>query len=389
MKRLNLLSASCLISLLSMGTSATANYQQTTVEEQRIEKARAKMPEVVDALAPRVVAFSEQVQTARSYTTLMQLVLRHGDLVWQEAVKQYKAEGKYDDRPLYWARLQMTKALRTTKLFASLLPDQQAKVLWQLELLSRGQHDVKFDKNTQKKILITGFDPFFLDRHIDQSNPSGATALALDDVVISNSGTSAEIETLIVPVRFADFDQGMIETLLTPYFADQSVDMIITVSMGREDFDLERFPGLRRSAKAPDNLNALTGANGENPLIPSLNGKPLKGPEFVQFSLPVGQMQLAKGQYEINDNHFVETLSKGEHYPDKLSELADQTAVQGSGGGYLSNEISYRSILLRNAYAPVMPVGHIHTPRISTFDGNANEAIIEQIKGMLGFAITP
>lgn len=346
------------------------------------------MPSVVNRLNARVSEFDDQINKAGKYTTLMQLVLRHGDLLWQDAVTSYKDSGDQDDRALYWARLQMTSSLRQARAFKSLLPDQQAKLLWQFELLSRGQADVKFDRNTQKRILVTGFDPFFLDRHLDQSNPSGANALALDDVVISANGISAEIETLIVPVRFKDFDQGMIETLLTPYFAKQNVDMVVTVSMGREDFDLEHFPGLRRSAKAPDNLNVFTGADAETPLAPLLNNKPLNGPEFVRFSLPYKAMQNATGQYKVNDNRFVQTVAKGEFYPQRLDELRNETSVQGSGGGYLSNEISYRSILLRNDYAPVMPVGHIHTPRIKAYEPEKTQAIIEQIKRMLGLAIT-
>ncbi|QOL27288.1 hypothetical protein LP316_09420 [Thalassotalea sp. LPB0316] len=377
------MAACCLLSAPSY-----ADYTKPTVEELRIAKAKQAMPTVVSQLADRVAEFDDQINKARKYTTLMQLVLRHSDLLWRDAVQSYKSANDQDDRALYWARLQMSESLRGASAFQSLLPEQQAKLLWQFELLSRGQMDVKFDRNTQKRILITGFDPFFLDRHINQSNPSGATALALDDVVISSKGVSAEIETLIVPVRFADFDQGMIETILTPYFKEQAVDMVVTISMGREHFDLEHFPALRRSAKAPDNLNVYTGATSENPLIPLLNNKPLAGPEFVVYSLPYQAMQKATGQFKINDNRFVQTLAKGEFYPSDLAELNNETSVQGSGGGYLSNEISYRSILLRNDYAPVMPVGHIHTPKIKAYEPQKTQAIIEQIKRMLGLAIS-
>ncbi|GLX81106.1 hypothetical protein [Thalassotalea eurytherma] len=371
-----------------LATASYANHTKPSVEELRINKAQQAMPSVVNRLSQRVNSFDDQVNKARSYTTLMQLVLRHSSLLWQDAVVGFKQANDQDDRALYWARLQMSASLRGAKTFKTLLPDQQVKLLWQFELLSRGQSDVDFNRNTSKRILITGFDPFSLDQHIDQSNPSGAAALALDDIVISASGESVEIETLIVPVRFADFDQGMIETLLTPYFAKQSVDMVITVSMGREDFDLEHFPGLRRSTKTPDNLNVYTGADVENPLVPRLNGQPLKGPEFVRFSLPYQAMKKATGQYKVNDNHFVQTLDKGKIYPERLSQLRGETSVQGSGGGYLSNEISYRSILLRNDFAPVMPVGHIHTPKIKAFEPEKTQDIIEQIKQMIGFAIT-
>ena len=50
-----------------------------------------------------------------------------------------------------------------------------------------------------------------------------------------------------------------------------------------------------------------------------------------------------------------------------LAALRGQTAVQGSGGGYLSNEISYRSIRLANELGVALPMGHIHTPKHRRF----------------------
>ena len=219
---------------------------------------------------------------------------------------------------------------------------------------------------------------------MNQSNPSGAVALALDDLILFSEEKSVEIETLVVPVRFSDFDQGMIEQLLTPFYA--KVDMIVTVSMGRDGFDLERFPGLRRSAKAPDNLNVFTSASKSDPKPPKLHNKPLQGPEFVEFSLPVEKMLLATGKYPIKDNRLVLTSDK-KLTAQSLDELTNSISVEGSGGGYLSNEISYRSIILRNRLEPTLPVGHIHTPRIKGFEPSQSEDIINQIKQMLRLSI--
>ena len=281
----------------------------------------------------------------------------------------------------------MSKALRTSIGFGKLYPHQQERLLWMLELLSRGQTDVKFDKKTDKKILLTGFDPFFLDKHIDQSNPSGVVALSLDDLVVSIEGQTAEIEVLIFPVRFSDFDQGMIEELLNPYIANKSVDMVLTVSMGRDNFDLERYPALRRSATAPDNLNIMTGATKTSPLVPKLKSTVLQGPEFVEFSLPVSAMKRGAGRYLVNDNRKISTLSDGEFNGRSLTEFVQQTSVSGSGGGYLSNEISYRSILLRNKHHMALPVGHLHTPRIEAYDLQALIDIVKQTKNIITQAV--
>ena len=378
----------------ALSASSHANSLQyghkETAEEKRIESAMSAFPDVANRHQVRVEKFEQQIAKVRNYTATTQLILRHGNGLWQDAVKSFATANDYDDRPLYWARLQMTKTLRSSKIFQDLLPAQQEKLLWTLELLSRGQQDVKFNKGADYKILLTGFDPFFLDRNLTQSNPSGVSALAFDDIFISIDGKSVEIETLIVPVRFEDFDRGMIETLLTPYFGKNKVDMVFTVSMGRDDFDIERFPALRRSAAAPDNLNILTGANGTNPIIPMLEGKILKGPEFLEFSLPVKAMQKVQSPFKVNDNHKVSTLetksgvaSENTFEAASLNELKSATSVQGSGGGYLSNEISYRSLLLREKYSPVMPVGHIHTPRFRGFEPEKSKKIVRQIKHMI------
>lgn len=370
------------LALSSHTYAENIDLTKITVEEARISTAHKAIPDVAGRLADRVDLFSQQVARAENYTVLTQLVLRHAAALWRNAKTSYIELADYDDRPLYWSRLQMTKALRSSIGFAKLFPNQQQKLLWTFELLSRGQDDVEFDKNADKKILITGFDPFFLDRHIDQSNPSGVVALSLDDIVLSVEGKTAEVEVLIVPVRFADFDQGMIEELLTPYVAGKEIDMVLTVSMGRENFDLERYPALRRSAKAPDNLNVFTGASKDQPLLPKLKSTELKGPEFVEFSLPIDAMQKAAGKYQVNDNRKVSTLEKS-YAAQSLAEIVNKVSVSGSGGGYLSNEISYRSILLRNKYNPLLPVGHIHTPRIKSFNQQVLMDIVNQTKNII------
>jgi pyrrolidone-carboxylate peptidase len=70
-----------------------------------------------------------------------------------------------------------------------------------------------------------------------------------------------------------------------------------------------------------------------------------------------------------------------------LSQLNGHIAVSGSGGGYLSNEISYRSIRLRDQLNSNIPTGHIHTPRIQQFEPEIEEKIVKQIRTMLELAL--
>lgn len=97
-------------------------------------------------------------------------------------------------------------------------------------------------------------------------------------------------------------------------------------------------------------------------------------------------MQQVKGHWQVNDNRQVSTSSRGQFDAASIFELQNETSVEGSGGGYLSNEISYRSILLMQQFNRNLPVGHIHTPRIKGHDSQAEHDIVEQIKAMIGAA---
>ncbi|KZY46724.1 hypothetical protein CWC26_06670 [Pseudoalteromonas sp. S4488] len=365
-----------------IATSFTAFAANLTVEELRIEKASKAMPKVLNAFSDEVNQFEKQWQAAASYQQASDLIDDYAKQLWRDAKTRIIKTNSFDDRELYWARLLSSKIIRTSKPQFAMTDSEQTALLTMLENGSRGRTDLDYSKKTDKRILITGFDPFLLDRNINQSNPSGVAALLLDGQVINYNGISAEINTVMVPVRYEDFDQGIIESLLAPYYALNNVDMIATISMGSKDFDLERFPGKRRSVTAPDNANIVYGGTATAPKISSLNDRPLPGNEFVTFSLPVKQMQKAKGPFPINDNHKVVTLEKA-FEPKSLKELEGATAVKGGGGGYLSNEISYRSIRLRDELNSDIPTGHIHTPRIQQFEPETEAKIVKQIKAML------
>ena len=367
--------------------SFTAKAGSTlTIEEQRVTKAQQAMPAIKDYFDSSL--FKAEWLKVSDFAIAQQMLLQLGDKLWQHSKIQVQSGKIADDRPLYWTRLNLLSFIKTS---SSHFSDSELKALSEaFENSSRGKSDLSYKQATDKRILLTGFDPFLLDKNIEQSNPSGLAALMFDGVVIeynqNGKTVTAEINTAMIPVRYEDFDQGEIEILLAPYYAVNSVDMIATISMGRKDFDLEHFPGLRRSAKAPDNVNVYTGANKTNPLIPSLLSAPLAGDEFVLFSLPYQAMVKAKGLYKINDNRSITILESGEAKDitaNHLTELAGMISVQGGGGGYLSNEISYRSIVLRNRLNSSIPTGHIHTPRISGFDDKTNQAIIDQIKAMI------
>lgn len=351
------------------------------VEGDRLILAQSTLPEVVG----RYQAFDEGLSHLDSKTNEVdatQLAARQGQRLWQQAVRDVQS-GHVDDRSLYWSRLAMLSSLKQNNVGFNIVQWQEDILASAIEKASRGFSDIKYDNNVQIKIFLTGFDPFFLDRDITQSNPSGLVALALDGFRFEVNGKQAQIETAMIPVRFNDFDHGMIEALLSPIYRDPKTEFVFTVSMGRDDFDIERFPARNRSAAAPDNTNLYTGGSKTTPIAPKLNGQDFVGPQFVEFSLPVAAMQVKDAQWKVNDNHSVSTLERGEFNAASLTELQGKTSVEGSGGGYLSNEISYRAIVLQQQFNSRAKVGHIHTPKVKGYDAPIEQAIVEQVRTMV------
>ena len=294
-----------------------------------------------------------------------------GRALWQDESNP----DQMDDRRLYWRRLALKRTMR-----AAGWTDEDLKAF---EYASRGLQDLEFDPVADYRIVVTGFDPFHLDTDISQSNPSGVAALQLNGRMIELGDGLAEIKTIIVPVRFEDFDQGLIEDFFGPLLRQDKLDMIVTVSMGRDAFDLERFPGRRRSVETYDNRRRHGGGTAVSPFVP----ESLPGPEFVEFSLPVSAIQSAVGQFAVNDNTGVATLEKGAFEAMDLEALRDQTAVLGSGGGFLSNEISYRLVRLVQEIGKSVPVGHIHTPKLKGYDVNLIRPITMQAVSMIEAAV--
>jgi pyrrolidone-carboxylate peptidase len=261
-----------------------------------------------------------------------------GAQLWQEAV----AAGG-DDRPLYWARLQISAALRDRGVDPG-----------PFELAARGMTG-----DGPADVLLTGFDPYRLDEDVRRGNPSGAIALAYHGRLVAGR----RIRTIIFPVRYADFDDLLVERALEPY-VDRAT-WIVTVSQGRPDqFDLEVWNGRRRSNGRPDNAEEFGGGTDTAPVAPP--GMP-EGPEFVAATLPFPALAKATdGAYPVRVNHTLTQLVPGGLPHDDTRPHPDALAVAGSGGGFLSNEIAYRSTRLLAARASGTLGGHVHTPLLPT-----------------------
>ena len=166
-----------------------------------------------------------------------------------------------DDRGLYWARLSMALALRQWHPRFGLGTTERAGLIRSLEYTSRGITSTRFAPGV-RKILVTGFDPFTLDADIRIGNPSGANALTLDGQRWTINGRTYEIQTVVFPVRYTDFDENMVENALAPHYRSgpQHADLVMTASQGGSGiFDLEVFNGRRRSVSSIGDNNNLWG----------------------------------------------------------------------------------------------------------------------------------
>ncbi|MFJ7236205.1 pyroglutamyl peptidase [Streptomyces olivaceus] len=357
-----------------------------TVEERRLDGDAPREILRRSGFASAAPAFARGLGRADSYREARRLVAREGSALWRRAVDRVQGRGpargdlsRDDDRPLYWARLGMTRELRTWEPGFGLSERQRAGLLDELERTSRGQRDIRLPQHRTgsggggkgvKRVLLTGFDPFTLDRDIRISNPSGAVALALDGTVIDTPDGPARVETAVFPVRWQDFAEGTVERALRPYLP--KVDLFTTVSQGRVGkFDVERTNGAWRGG-FPDNDNVS-----RTETVPVAD--PASQPQWTTTTLPYEAIAAADtGRFPVLDNTAVTEIPAGGTEPVVRPDgpTPGSTAREGGGGNYLSNEIAYRATLLRDRLGlhGTLPGGHVHTPVLQFGPDNADPA---------------
>ncbi|MET2736234.1 hypothetical protein ABXT16_12195, partial [Staphylococcus epidermidis] len=86
------------------------------------------------------------------------LIHDYSKLLWLDAKQRISKTNNFDDRELYWARLQSSKVIRSHKPDFAITDAELTALLTMLENGSRGRTDLAYTKNTDKKILLTGFD---------------------------------------------------------------------------------------------------------------------------------------------------------------------------------------------------------------------------------------
>lgn len=387
-----------------------------TAEEQLVDRPQPQALITRGGFADRAPAFVSELCAAADLAGARDVVGSNAASLWQFAVD--RAQGRVavgdlsagDDRPLYWTRLQLTRAVRQYAPSFALTAADRAALIADLDRISRGQADIDFppDRST-KRVLVSGFDPFGLSTRITNGNPSGASALALDGTALSTPSGPAHVEAFLLPVRWRDFADGVVEGAFSPYLP--GVDLFATTSQGSPGrFDLEVHNGAWRGGK-PDNEGACY--LGHAPVTTSPQ------PEWTQSTLPFTVMTAGTGAFPVAVNRSVSSLPGVGAAPLDVAVTtcepvtngyalgissssgppSGSLAREGGGGNYLSNEVAYRATLLRDAlHLGALPGGHIHTPVLSglgdpateitnpTFEAN-REAISGQLRQLLVAAV--
>jgi hypothetical protein len=351
-----------------------------TVEEQRLT---ATMPSGGPAVGPELVRlagldpFVAEVKhdlcAARTPRRADHVVTRAGDRLWRTAVD--RAQGRrpdlgtldrFDDRPLYWARLQLSSAIRQWAPSFG-VPDRAA-LLTAFDRGSRGLDDVRFPAGKTRRIMVSGFDPFQLDgAGVRISNPAGASALQLDGRVLDTPSGPAVVQAVSFPVVWGYFDEGIVEAAYGSALRDRArrPDVLMTISQGRPGrFDIERWAGAWRGG-FPDNNNvSVTGG------VPPAAGWPQPDVQFIETTLPYSRMLAAPaGAYPVNFNEAFCVWADPAHPGTGTTVCRSdapapgEIAASGGGGNYLSNESMFRSNRVRLGLGLTSVAGgHLHTP---------------------------
>jgi hypothetical protein len=195
------------------------------------------------------------------------LALHKGEELWRMAIDRAQqrvatvGDLPYsDDRPLYWARLQVRAALRQWTPKFDLSDADRLDLITTFDKASRGMFDIKFPAGKGvKRLIFSGFDPYTLDggprgtapgavgNNIRHGNPSGATVLATDGTQhVTPDGTTVFIEAYVLPVNYPEFEQGYLEDTVGPWMlpGPRQVNASVTVSQaGPDQFNLEMWNG--------------------------------------------------------------------------------------------------------------------------------------------------
>jgi len=373
-----------------MGSGCFNEELPITDEELRIDDPDNNTPQRIlkdSGFDIYIDEFQEALCEANDLETTKSMVEEKGSELWENAIERAQnknTEGldRYDDRPLYWVRQHMTMFIRQWDPEFSLSENDRMELLKELEYSSRGINSIQFsDDDDVKRILVSGFDPYQLQDEVRRSNPSGAAALQLDGLEIDTENGPAIIQAVNLPVRWSDFDDGIVEDVFAPYLekgASKRADLIMTISQGgARQMAIEGFAG--RWQTGVD--NEMASRSGVTPPVDHWP-MPSELPEFIETTLPIEEMVNADtGPWRVYRNDQICEVIDSERicHTDGPTEGAE--ARSGGGGAYLSNESQYRSNRVRLGLGAVdMPGGHLHISSLEFYPSDKSMYIDEDFQ---------
>lgn len=324
------------------------------------------------------------------------LVAAAGNQLWRDAVD--RAQGRLqqgsaeqiDDRPLYWARLAMTKAVRQWLPLFVLEPAQRDQLIKDLDYASRGVTSIGFPAGAedQRRVLLTGFDPFFLDgTGAKRINPSGIAALQLDGKEIETENGPAVVQAAMLPVDWRAFDGGIVEQIYGTALsasAEQRPGTIITISQGAgAGYNIEKWAASNRGGTQDNNNYSARGD------APQASGWPQVDNQFIETTLPAQQMiDAGTGTRSVQLNPKFCESANASRTPSSCktsgAPAPGSYSVSGGGGDYLSNESMYRANRVRLGLGlTTLAGGHLHTPYYDippVINGSGNTAFFDTLR---------
>jgi len=302
-----------------------------------------------------------------------------------------------------------------------------AAAVGEFDLAARGMRNIEFSRTaaerqassvnagtTLSNILLTGFDPFQFNqagRQIEPGqgrfNPSGAAILQLDGTTLAvDNNRAAAIEGVILPVDYTAFRLGIIESNLRSHVGNASAVITVSESPGNTPgtaLRAERFAvGVHRLNNG--RLEAIPAGPGSAALGPAIYETGPNTEEIVQQAnqgvqqaqppiASVGdtvrfrftdvttanralsalgiQQQAASNEVDISDvaaiRQIVSSMNRGVQSAGFTFVAGNQSfqasVVQGPGGSFLSNEVSYRMLRMIAESGQATTSFHVHTPR--------------------------
>lgn len=325
-----------------------------------------------------LASFASNFHTDLINNDLANLITKGQDL-WKTGYEYVQMDEK-DDRPLYYARLEALVVLRTyykRKYSASVPPGVLNKFEWSsrgFEITAANNPVIQFATTTDRKVIVTGYDPFLLYDEPLRSNTSGIAALGLNKDAFSNT----VVRSVLMPVRFRDFNAGFIEQIMEEAVKDASIIMTSSWT-GRYYLNIDRFATSYRTTSLIDNENEKGGTNFPTGATP----------HYLETTLPYecpdvfsNNQLLDGGEFLVLDQSFYQYGAGGRNAPPPIHGTPESyeksstvptpnlTVEEGSGGNYLSNEIFFRTTKVRRDKQPGLPSGHLHIRALEISSSN-------------------